>query len=353
MKEEAQNDHDKKPCENEILKTLFTYLYEDLNQVKFEADRKKIIDTSLNFIYDVDAGPKNVDAWIKRFKASIYETEIPKSLLTVPVKERNHNILTKIKFIETIVQDEIKKIINTVWKDQIELIENLCIELNKQSKPVKHLIIYEAPPSKIDISNNTHVGDFILNKTSKSPYKNAISTAFKEEESENDLIATLVENNTYFMDIIPVPIPFNPDIRSAWATEKKFNIDGKQLTVHLFEEAIEKFAIKFKDKIHKNLIIAIGMPRNTSAALYDYYSSKVHYVIDCADGICIVDKKPVFCGYLFKIDLTKTNAVLATQKIKNPKLKGVTLPLFKSCFVDTSGQPNGTLLKIALGLEIK
>ena len=346
MKEEAQNDHDKKPCENENLETLFDYLYEDLNQSKFNKNRIKIIDNSLNFIYDV--GPKG-DAWIKRIKASIYETEIPKSLLTVPDKKKNKDILIKITNINYIDKESIKKIINTSWKTQIRLIKSL----DGKFDTVNHLIIYEAPPSKINITKKTYVGDFILNKTSKSPYKNAISTAFKEEESGNDLSATLVEKNTYFMDIIPVPIPFNPDIRSAWATEEKFNIDGKQLTVHLFEKAIIKFANKFKGKIDKDLIIAIGMPRNTSAALYDYYSSKVHYVIDCADGICIVDKKPVFCGYLFKIDLTKTNAVLATQKIKNPKLKGITLPLFKSCFVDTSGQPNGTLLKIALGLEIK
>ena len=108
----------------------------------------------------------------------------------------------------------------------------------------------------------------------------------------------------------------------------------------------------FLDLNRKDLRIAIGMPRNTSAALYDYYSSKVHYVIDCNDGICIVDKEPDNCNYLFKIDLTKTNADLATQKIKNLALKGITLPLFESCFVDTSGQPNSTLLKIALGRDI-
>ena len=35
MKEETQNDHDKEICENEILETLFTYLYEDLSDDKF------------------------------------------------------------------------------------------------------------------------------------------------------------------------------------------------------------------------------------------------------------------------------------------------------------------------------
>ena len=342
MKEEAQNDHDKKPCENANLETLFTYLYEDLNQPKFKENRKEIIDNSLNFIYDV--GPKG-DAWIKRFKASIYETEIPKSLLTVPDKKKNKNIKSKIASIHKIKPKTITDIINTGWKTQIYLIKSLYEKLDT----VKHLIIYEAPPSKIDISNNTHVGDFILDKESKSPYKNAICAAF-DVPPENDLSTLLKEENTYFTDIIPVPIPFNPTIRKAWATEEKFNIDGKQLTVHLFEKAIIEFAIKFRDKIDKDLIIAIGMPRNTSAALYDYYSSKVHYVVDCADGICIVDKEPVFCGYLFKIDLTKTNADLATKKINIPTLKGITLPLFESCFVDTSGQPNGTLLKIALDL---
>lgn len=349
MKEETQNDHDKEICENEILKTLFTYLYVDLTQDEFNTIKKAeaIINTSLNFIYNIDKGPEEAK-WIKSFKASIYETEIPKSLLEEPDKEKNDNIKLKIASIKLIKPNTINNIINTGWKTQIDLIKSL----DEKLVTVKHLIIYEAPPSKIDISKNAHVGDFILEKESTSPYKNAINDAFGSKSSD-DLSKTLVKSNTYFMDIIPVPIPFNPTIRKAWATEKKFNIDGKQLTVHLFEKAIIAFAIKFGDKIDKDLIIAIGMPRNTSAALYDYYSSKVHYVIDCADGICIVDKKPVFCGYLFKIDLTKTNAVLATQKIKNPALKGVTLPLFKSCFVDTSGQPNGTLLKIALGLEIK
>ena len=349
MKKEAQNDHDKKPCENENLEKLFTYLYEDLTQDKFIAFKEAIINTSLNFIYNIDKGPEETE-WIESFKASIYETEIPKSLLEDPDKDKkkNENIKIKIDSIDKIKPNTITDIINDGWKTQIDLIKSLDEKLDA----VKHLIIYEAPPSKIDITKNTHDGDFILEDESKSPYKNAICAAF-DHQSKNNLSALLKEKNTYFTDIIPVPIPFNPTIRKAWATEEKFNIDGKQLTVHLFEKAIEKFAIKFKGKIHKNLIIAIGMPRNTSAALYDYYSSKVHYVIDCADGICIVDKMPNFCGYLFKIDLTKTNAVLATQKIKNPALKGVTLPLFKSCFVDTSGQPNGTLLKIALGLEIK
>jgi len=351
MKEETQNDHDKEICENEILKTLFTYLYEDLTQDEFEASKEAIINTSLNFIYDGSKDSKSYK-WINRFKASIYETEIPKSLLEENDKEKNENIKLKIASIHEIQSKTINAIINEGWKTQINLIEKLCIALNEKSEPVRHLIIYEAPPSKIDILNNTHVGDFILEEESTSPYKNAIFAAF-DTTSENILSTLLEEKNTYFTDIIPVPIPFNPTIRKAWATEDKFNIEGKQLTVHLFEEAIIKFANKFKGKIDKDLIIAIGMPRNTSAALYDYYSSKVHYVIDCADGICIVDKKPVFCGYLFKIDLTKTNAVLAKEKIKYPKLKGITLPLFKSCFVDTSGQPNGTLLKIALGLEIK
>ena len=344
MKEEAQNDHDKKPCENANLETLFTYLYEDLNQPKFKKNRKEIIDNSLNFIYDV--GPKG-DAWIKRFKASIYQTDISKCLLEVDVNLKNADILKKIKNIKAINQDSIKEIINTAWKNQIDLIESLCIKL----KYVKHLIIYEAPPSKIDITTETHVGDFILEEESASPYKNAICTAF-DRLSENDLSDLLEEKNTYFTDIIPVPIPFNHTIRKAWATEEKFNIDGKQLTVHLFEKAIIKFATTFYENIDKDLIIAIGMPRNTSAALYDYYSSKVHYVIDYADRICIVDERPCDNKYLFKIDLTETNADLATEKIKYPKLKGITLPLFKSCFVDTSGQPNGTLLKIALDLKI-
>lgn len=344
MKKEAQNDHEKKPFKKE---TLFTYLYEDLNQPKFEKTSKGIIDTSLNFIYNIDKSPKE-NAWIKSFKASIYETEISKSLLEETDKKKN--IKTKIASIKGIKSETINEIINTGWKNQIELIKSLDEELDT----VNHLIIYEAPPSKIDITKGTHVGDFILEKESTSPYKNAICAAF-DETSEIDLSDLLKKNKTYFTDIIPVPIPFNPTIRKAWATEEKFNIDGKQLTVHLFEKAIIEFAIKFRGKIVKDLIIAIGMPRNTSAALYDYYSSKVHHVIDYADRICIVDEFPcdIKYKYLFKIDLTETNVDLATSKIKNQTLKGITLPLFKSCFVDTSGQPNGTLLKIALGLEIK
>lgn len=348
MKEETQNDHDKEICENEILKTLFTYLYEDLTQDEFEASKEAIINTSLNFIYDGSKDSKSYK-WINRFKASIYETEILKSLLEEKDKKKAYEIIKKIKNIKLINLRSIETIIYNGWKNQIKLINTLDINLKKLDL-INNLVAYEAPPSKINISKHIHVGDFILNPNSTSPYKNAINDAFGCKSSD-DLSKTLVNNNTYFMDIIPVPIPFNPNIRKAWATEKKFNINDKQLTVHLFEKAIIKFANKFKGKICKELIIAIGMPRNTSAALYDYYSSKVHYVIDCNDGICIVDKEPDNCNYLFKIDLTKTNADLATQKIKNPALKGVTLPLFESCFVDTSGQPNGTLLKIALGLK--
>ena len=343
MKVEAQNDNDKKPCKKKNLEKLFTYLYKDLNHSKFKKTKKDIIDNSLNFIYDVDKGPENT--WIRSFKASIYETEIPKSLLEETDKKKNIKIKSKIASIHKIQPKTITDIINTGWKTQIGLIKSLYKKLDT----VKYLIIYEAPPSKIDISNNTHVGDFILDKESKSPYKNAICAAF-DGPPENDLSTLLKEKNTYFTDIIPVPIPFNPTIRKAWATEEKFNIDGKQLTVHLFEKAIIEFAINFRGKIAEDFIIAIGMPRNTSAALYDYYSSKVHYVIDYADRICIEDELPCDNKYLFKIDLTKTNADLATKKINIPTLKGITLPLFESCFVDTSGQPNGTLLKIALGL---
>jgi hypothetical protein len=358
MKKNVQNDADKKSFQNiekkDKLEKLFTYLYEDLKNRK---DKKSIIDTSLNFIYDVakDSKGPNGDKWIKRFKASIYETEIQKSLIEVEDNMKNKNIekldnviTKKIQDIKKIDSEIIPEIINTSWKNQIEYISKLHEEF-KNVDSINNLVIYEAPPSKIDISRKTHVGDFILMEESTSPYKYAINNAFGMRSGEV-LSKTLVENHTYFMDIIPVPIPFNPDIRKAWATDEKFKIEEKQLTVHLFEKAIEKFAFKFKDKIHKNLKIAIGMPRNTSAALYDYYSSEVHYVKEKGDKIFI--ERTWEAEYLFKIDLRKTNADLAKEKIKYPTLKGITLPLFESCFVDTSGQPNSTLLKIALGLEI-
>ena len=324
---------------NKKLESLFKYLYEDLSKSNIkDVEINKI----LNFIYGFGIDNEKVE-WLKTFKASIYETEIQKSLNESEPSERNNDIIKKIGNIHNTKIDsgKIIEIIREAWKQQKFLIN----ELNNNIQKIKYLVIYEAPPSKIDYTNNLHVGDFILNENSLSPYKHAIINAFKKENGKS-LNNTLISNEAYFIDIIPVPIPFNPIIRNKWATSYIFKIEDKQITVHLFEKAIENFVNSFESncKFDKNLKIAIGMPRNTAAALYDYYSSNVFFVYRDKNLVTIEnEERPSF---LFKIDLTQTNCILAKSKHKD--LKGVNLPLFKTCFVDTSGQPNSLLLKIAL-----
>ena len=68
-------------------------------------------------------------------------------------------------------------------------------------------------------------------------------------------------------------------------TNEKWEIDGKQLPVVLFELAINNMLEKGL-KVHRDTKFALGMPVNTSLSIFQYYSDKPLRICDIGcDGI--------------------------------------------------------------------
>lgn len=202
-----------------------------------------------------------------------------------------------------------------------------CLYKSLKEKKVQKIIVFEAPPLKID-KNFNYVGKYIFDsKPISNIYYSSIQEAFEINEEES-LIDVLSKKEIGFFDIIPLPLPFDSDIRKKWSTEEVFKIGDKPITVHLFEWALEKFIDKSGCTITSETKFAIGMPTNTSVSIFDYYSihnnnfQRIH--LD---------------------SLKETNNNLTKSQYSN--LDGITLPLFKSNIVGSNNYPNAKLIKLA------
>lgn len=221
-------------------------------------------------------------------------------------------------------------------------------DLQKGLKDIENFISFEAPPFKVN-TNIEYNGEYIFSKTPivSNAYYSSIIKSFTTEETDFSLTKLLIENKTGFFDIIPLPLPFDSDLRKKWSTNDNFKISGKPLTVHLFEWAL----IEFLNKIHikktdlSGLKFALGMPTNTSVSILDYYSEN-KLLISINNNSFEISKKNEGGSNLSSIKLV--NGILS--KAGKESLKGMTIPLFKSNVVASSNFPNSELIKLAFNL---
>jgi hypothetical protein len=251
------------------------------------------------------------------------------------IKEIIISILKKYEVIkkESILDDEqfdaVFKLITNFSSNLQFLYEGL------KDKKVEKIITLESPPLKIN-QQNEYIGQYIFNENRIGTYYETIKKVF-DNNVNIDLIQKFIDNRIGFFDIIPIPLPFDSDIRKRWASEEIFCINSKPLTVYLFEWALENFIKKSEAKITAELKFAIGMPTNTSVSILDYYSSNE---LSLKDLDLHEEQKSI---KLKSLKVTNNNKT----KGRYPNLIGMTLPLFKSNVIDSSNYPNTELIKLA------
>jgi len=117
--------------------------------------------------------------------------------------------------------------------------ETYLNELIKSNKPIKYLIISEAPPLSIQESSFFSNYVFLNNDNTKDIYRTVPFDAIREIENDNesllnetskgdDLIKFYVKHRVAFLDIIPIPLPtIATNLRKHWCTDLFYSIDGK------------------------------------------------------------------------------------------------------------------------------
>ena len=207
---------------------------------------------------------------------------------------------------------------------------------------LKYLIISEAPPikwSKGDILKTNYIFD--INNKSVGVYRDEPFLAF--EGKNNQTILDVFKNQKVgFLDLLPIPIPLSSTLRSRWASEEKFRINNKALTVLLLEWAIEYFLIecnKRKIILAADLKICFMMPGNTSMSIFNYFETK--------------PKEGLFFGSVFIPNdvIVKTNHGLKERYFK--QLSKTNLPLYKINGCGSGNIPKKELIQNAFDLLIE
>lgn len=204
---------------------------------------------------------------------------------------------------------------------------------------MKFLIISEASPIK------WHKGDilkinyiFDLQNNGVGVYRDEPFLAFEGNYPET-IKDVLKRKKVGFIDLIPIPIPISSTLRSNWASEDKFNILNKPITVLLLEWAIEHFIVECKSRniiLSPDLKLCFMMPGNTSMSIFNYFE--------------IYRKKGLFVGSTFIPNdmILKSNKGL--KEIYFQKLSKTNLPLYKMNGCGAGNLPKKELIQNALDL---
>lgn len=293
----------------------------DINDI--EEIKKHIWYAILNYLYTGCWGVYSIltEQAKKAFGIAVLKEKVKNTDI-----ETNGSVLsTKIDF-EIEIEKEEKKLqtyISSYWKAVFDA-HSKYIDNLKKIQYINSIIVYEAPPFPKDEKLN-----YILLDDAKGPYL----TVFKNTFGEGVISDVLVNKNALFFDLLMLPIPLSSTIRRDWSTKNEFNIKGKQLPVVLFEMNLKYYLEKLnRSKLSDNIKIAIGTPHLTALGIYNYY---------CESGKTILDNYQ-------NITESLTNC---NEKADKKKLENYVVPLFKSCFVNASNNPDENLLKHALGLN--
>ena len=288
-------------------------------------------DPRLNIGLNVFFGnsPKNDTNWKASFKERIIQLTEKRSEgqeATIERKEISKQNLADIETI-TIITEGSKK-----WREIQKSLEAFLtrLKLELDSKQLERTLVYEAPPYKItysiDNKSTEFIANFIFEDNCSSAYAQSIKDWVNSPENPREILAI---EQTGFFDVIPIPIPITSKLRTLWATEPKFEIDGKRIFMYFFEWAMENYLerLKKKDiKVSDDHKVAIGVPHNNAVTLYEYYESK----------------KPEEDKGLLKELLTPNNF-----EKKDNKYIGIWLQHYKSSIISPGNKPLGKLIENA------
>lgn len=220
-----------------------------------------------------------------------------------------------------------------------DLIKNLKINYSNYLKDlecIERIIVSEAPPIILNKNGIMEI-KYILDPSIKNGgnYRNEIFKAFNTSKSgisAQDLKKTLTENNVGFIDLIPIPLPFNSKLRMKWSTNKKFEINGKPLPLVLLEIAFD--VIFSTIPIKPNVKICFMMPVNTSMGIIDYSMKKKY---DINSGNIFIPHERIYANN------SQTKSLTTIRD-----LRSLVLPLHKRNSISSGNTPNYLLIKNAL-----
>jgi hypothetical protein len=295
---------------------------------KLEKIGEKICYRILNFLYsgvwDLEVGDYE-------------DILIPQALKAFGIADLKEETENKIKNIENIEDgSEINETIETKINNEIlkQKVKELIIKLKGdwqvvfeahkgyitllKDKEVSKIIVYEAPRYPKGKKVN-----YLLLNDAEGPYVDAIKNFFDKNKTAEEI---LVEKAILFFDLLMLPIAIDSDLRRKWSTCDSFKIKNKQLPVVLLELNLKHFNEKLKNKLSLTPTFALGMPHLTALSIYNYIST---------------DKNKKLSEIGIE-SLTKLNTAKVKKLIPNK-----VVPLFKSCFVNISNNPDADLLKNA------
>lgn len=292
--------------EKVIQKCLYTTLDQNEDSLRYRF---------LNFIY-TGKGENSDELTPETYAAigRVYGSKKPSFWL--PVKELSVQQLKRIG-------EKIIKVIKKGWTDSNGRTYSYY-EGVKSMKPflVKALIASESPPFKVD-EDERFLGSHLLGeeRTDKSgPYYSAIRSCF---ENENSIAENLLENNVLFLDILPIPLPVNSELRKKWSTSEQFYVGGMPLSAWLFQLAIDHYRDNYNCSFDENTNVALMMPTNTSLGIFRQAHEK---------------------GHLPELSKKMSTVTTAPEAIELLRM-GVTPPYYKANVMGSANTPSNELLK--------
>jgi hypothetical protein len=296
----------------------------------------------LNFLYsgvwnlsDVDLEKKLTTDALKAFGIAVLKDETENKIKNIENTEVNGEIIKTItteinveilnkkeEELEGIVKELINNLSKNWWK-VFQVHEKYIEKIKTKKDLVSKIIVYEAPPYPKKNKLN-----YLLLDEAEGPYVKAItnSSLSVDYRNERNLQNILLDNSILFFDLLMMPIPIDSKLRRKWSTCDSFKINDKQLPVVLLELNLKHFKVKLNNKLNLTPTFALGMPHLTALSIYNYISGNKNKELS-EIGI---------------ESLTKLNTAKVKKTIPNK-----VVPLFKSCFVNISNNPDAELLNNA------
>jgi len=160
---------------------------------------------------------------------------------------------------------EIINLILEAWKCSREKTFAYYNLLKDLDGNIEHFIASESPPFKVkeDKFLGSHLlGDTVQDKS--GAYYSVISKCMGDDESP--LRERLCKRGILFLDIMPIPLPINSELRRDWSIS--FKVGKMCLSSFLLQLALDYAKEEYRLKITPKTKIALMMPRNTSAGIF-------------------------------------------------------------------------------------
>lgn len=264
--------------------------------------------------------------------------------------------------ISKLTQNNIESIDKNVFGNYLKLrclynfyLEELIIKLEAEGRTIEKILVFESPPESGQhflthggnyyscFGENEQEFDIEVEKRFNKYYTDLrkqgrthpLQIVKNEQQQFITRLSTVLSSNIVYIDLFLLPVDFKKP-REKWKSAPYFkDVDGKRLTVWIFEWAMENLKKELiKGKINPpfniNCKIAFGTPINTSISIFEYYRNK-WFNLDND----------------IKIDLTIPNSPNSFLK---QDLEGTIFPMFKFNVVNSSNQPCRKLVKNAFNL---